>query len=55
MLLGFVSLAFIPHYLDPGSGSLIFQAMVAAFMAAGVTGRLYWRKVRGFFRRQPND
>jgi hypothetical protein len=29
-------------YLDPGSGSMILQAVVAA--AAAVVGKLYWRR-----------
>lgn len=43
------------HYLDPGSGSLIFQAVVAGFMAATLTLKMYWRKLRGLFHRQEND
>jgi hypothetical protein len=45
----------VPAYIDPGSGSLIFQAVVAAFMAATVTVKLYWRRLRMLFRRRAND
>ncbi len=38
-------------YLDPGTGSLIVQALVAAFAGAVVVITSYWQKIRGFFRR----
>jgi hypothetical protein len=33
-------------YLDPGTGSLIVQSVVAALAAAGFALRLYWRRVQ---------
>ncbi|MCY4587424.1 MAG: hypothetical protein OXB98_15410 [Bryobacterales bacterium] len=40
-------------YLDPGSGSLIVQALVAAFFALSLAIKAYWRKIKlfvgGFF------
>ena len=44
----FVTLA----YIDPGAGSLVFQAVIGAFMAVGLATRVYWRKVRGLFQRR---
>ena len=38
-------------YLDPGTGSLIIQALVAALAGAVVVITSYWRKIRAFFRR----
>jgi hypothetical protein len=38
-------------YLDPGSGSLILQALVGGVAAAGVTARLYWRRIVRVFRK----
>ncbi len=38
-------------YLDPGSGSFIFQAIVAALVSGLVTIKLYWRRVRAALRR----
>jgi hypothetical protein len=35
-------------YLDPGSGSMILQAVVGGVAAAGVMAKLYWRRLRGF-------
>jgi hypothetical protein len=32
-------------YLDPGSGSMIVQAVVGGVAAAAVVGRLYWRRL----------
>jgi hypothetical protein len=31
-------------YLDPGSGSMIVQAVVGGVAAAAVMGKLYWRR-----------
>ncbi len=36
-------------YLDPGTGSIILQGIIAAVAAAAVTGKLYWEKLKGFF------
>ena len=35
-------------YLDPGTGSLIVQASVAAFFAVSLVIRVYWRKIKVF-------
>jgi hypothetical protein len=39
------------HYIDPGSGSIIFQAVVGGIMAFGLAMRTYGRRLRGVFRR----
>ncbi len=36
-------------YLDPGSGSFIFQMIVAALLSAGVVLKIYWTKVKRLF------
>ncbi len=38
-------------YIDPGSGSLIFQVVVGAAMAASLGVRVFWKRIIGFFRR----
>jgi len=35
-------------YLDPGSGSLIVQAIVGAVAAAGVAIKLFWHRILRF-------
>ena len=47
-------------YLDPGTGSLILQAIVATFAGAVVAVSVYWQKIKTFFRRssrksEPSD
>lgn len=37
-------------YLDPGSGSMILQAVVGGVAAVAVVGKLYWRRFLGFLR-----
>jgi hypothetical protein len=33
-------------YLDPGAGSFMIQALVAALAGIAVTARLYWSKIK---------
>lgn len=51
-------LLFIPAanaYLDPGSTSVIFGALVAGAMGAGMFLKTFWRRLTGFFRRDDDD
>ena len=32
-------------YLDPGTGSMLLQALVGGVAAVGVMGKLYWRRL----------
>lgn len=36
-------------YLDPGSGSLLIQLLIAAVLGAGVAVRIYWGKLKALF------
>jgi len=38
-------------YVDPGTGSLIFQMLLGAVLGVGVALKLYWRKLRETFTR----
>jgi uncharacterized membrane protein len=38
-------------YLDPGTGSILIQGLIAAIAAVGVTLRLYWHRFIAFFKR----
>jgi hypothetical protein len=35
-------------YIDPGSGSLLLQAIAGGVAAAGVMARVYWKRLRRF-------
>ena len=42
------SLLWIPvanAYIDPGTGSFIFQAAIGVLLAAGVAIKVFWKKV----------
>ena len=41
-------------YIDPGSTTVIFQAVIAGFAAAGVAIATFWSRITGFFRRSPS-
>jgi hypothetical protein len=44
-------------YVDPGSGSFLFQAAIGALLAAGVAVKVFWGRITGVFRRKdaPSD
>lgn len=48
MLTGaFMSPAFA--YLDPGTGSMVLQAILGVVAVAGATVSVYWQRMRNFF------
>ena len=55
----FIVLAWTPNahaYIDPGTGSILVQGLIAAIAAIGVTLKLYWNKfTRLFSRRSGNE
>ena len=40
-------------YLDPGTGSYVFQVVVGTVLAVGVTVKMTWRRMWGFVARKP--
>lgn len=36
-------------YLDLGTGSMVFQVLVAGFVAASFTVKMYWRRLKALF------
>jgi hypothetical protein len=38
-------------YLDPGSGSMLLQIILAGLLAAGILIRTQWSKVKSLFQR----
>ena len=38
-------------YVDPGTTGYVFSLLVAFFAAAGMTLKVFWRRIVGFFRR----
>jgi len=36
-------------YIDPGSGSILLQALIGGLAAAGATLSIYWEKLKNFF------
>jgi len=41
-------------YLDPGSGSVIIQAVLAAVLGVGVFIKIYWGKIKSIFGSEKN-
>ena len=35
-------------YIDPGSGSILLQALIGAIAAAGASIAIYWNKLKNF-------
>ena len=42
-------------YLDPGSGSLLVQLLLAAVLGIGVAVRIYWKKIKALFSPEKTD
>jgi hypothetical protein len=45
-------------YVDPGTGSFIFQAAIGALLAASVAVKVFWKRITGVFSRKdeaPSD
>jgi len=42
-------------YLDPGSGSLIFQIILAGLLGISVFVKIYWRKIMNLFKFTKRD
>ena len=40
-------------YVDPGSGSFIFQAIVGGALAAGLAVKMFWKRIVSFVTRKP--
>lgn len=40
-------------YLDPGTGSMVVQGVIAAIAAGAVALKLYWKRLRSVFGRKP--
>jgi len=36
-------------YIDPGSGSIIIQAIIGALVGVGITVKIYWYKIKEKF------
>ena len=36
-------------YIDPGTGSIVLQALVACVVGAGIAVKLFWHRILKFF------
>jgi high-affinity Fe2+/Pb2+ permease len=55
---GYFSFLFISNahaYIDPGTISIILQGIVGAVVAGAVTIKIYWYKIRSFFKKKEKD
>lgn len=42
-------------YLDPGTGSMMLQLLLGGIAGALVIGKLYWQRVKDFFRKESKN
>ncbi|HYT80367.1 MAG TPA: hypothetical protein VEQ37_14165 [Actinomycetota bacterium] len=40
-------------YVDPGTGSYIFQVVIGVFLGAAVAVKVFWKRIWGFITRKP--
>ena len=38
-------------YIDPGTGSYLFQLLIASLLGGAVAGRLFWKNIVDFFQK----
>ena len=50
----YLKLSLILAYLDPGSGSIIIQLILAALLGIGVFARTQWSRIKKFLGRKDN-
>ncbi|MDC0601288.1 hypothetical protein OAO32_02705 [Candidatus Pelagibacter sp.] len=58
ILLLFFNLLFLGKaqaYIDPGSGSIILQALLGVLAAAGASISIYWNKLKNFFKKNKSE
>ncbi len=41
-------------YLDPGTGSMVFQWIIAGLVGSAFALRILWRRITGMFRKEGN-
>jgi len=49
VLLGLFYVTPVYAYLDPGTGSIILQSMLAGIAAMAALGGIFWQRVKAFF------
>lgn len=42
-------------YLDPGTGGILLQGLLAALAAGIVAVKTYWSRIKGLFKRKDRD
>ena len=42
-------------YFDPGLGSIILQGIVAGIAATSLTIKIYWQKIKSFFKKKKKE
>jgi hypothetical protein len=42
-------------YIDPGTGSVFLQIILATILGAGVLIRVFWKKITSPFRKESTD
>ena len=54
ILLLIISVLILPRticaYIDPGTGSYVFQILIAALVAVGFALKIFWSKIKNIFR-----
>ena len=59
LILAFALFVFSIHpsyaYLDPGTGSIIIQSLIAAIAAGAIVTKTYWYRIKTFFSKSSAD
>jgi hypothetical protein len=56
LTLGLGSISPAAHaYIDPGTGSILLQGLIATFAAAAAAAGVYWERIKNFFMRRGRE
>jgi uncharacterized protein HemX len=44
----------VTMYIDPGTGSVLLQIILAAALSLGVVIRIFWKKIKALFSKNSN-
>ena len=48
-IIGIIYASPVYAYLDPGTGSIILQGLIAGFLAIAAAGSVFWQRIKSFF------
>lgn len=55
LMLGIIIPSKALAYIDPGTGSIVIQSIIATIAGVGFACKVYWSNIKNYFSRKKND